>query len=292
MVSKLKISIHHLLSLILIFALLSPASCVRTRGISTPVNDDPLSSSPTRTSISLSPRPSVSLDLVLITPPRPLVALLLMPGGPGLAGISGINISNRRDFVTITAEQFVAQGIAVAVIDAASDQPNGLTPDYRQTAAHLAELNIVITRIKQNTGLPVWVLGISRSTLSAMHAGINTEVSVNGLVLLSSITNIPVETGVTNLTDVGLDKVRVPALIIAHEKDSCQGTPPSGAQQIVNRLKNSPNAVVKLFRGGFTEAKNPCLPASHHTFNGIQDQVAAFIIEFIKTNAELDNHDN
>jgi len=248
------------------------------------------SSHSTRTNISLNIRPKASLDLVLIRPTRPVATLMLMPGGPGKAGISGVNIANRVDFVTLTAEIFVAQQIAIAVIDAPSDQPDGLTPRYRQTKIHGTELAIIIERLGNEIGLPVWVLGISRSTLSAMHAAINIKNGINGLVLLSGITNIPIGSRVTNLTDLSLDQVSIPTLIIAHKKDSCQGTPPHGAIEILRNLKNSPNAVVKFFQGGFENGENPCLPETYHTFNGIQDKVSKLIVEFIKNNTKSNNH--
>ena len=132
------------------------------------------------------------------------------------------------------------------------------------------------------------MLGISRSTLSVTHIAVNTDVGIDGMILLSSVTNIPPEADTTNVVDVGLDRVGVPALVVAHENDGCQGTPPSGAEQIVARLINSPNAVAELFSGGFTEGGNPCTPGSHHTFNGIQDQVVAAIAGFIKANVDTD----
>lgn len=275
-------------TLILALALFSEAGCVLDSREPLAAAADAPSNEMARTGISLTPRPGVSLDMVLLTPREPVVALLLLPGGPGLAEISGIEIGNRRDFVTVTAEAFVAQDIAVAVVDAASDHSDGLSPDYRQTAAHLGELDAVIARVRRATGLPVWMLGISRSTLSVAHVAVNTTVGIDGLVLLSSVTNIPPQAGATNVVDVGLDRVRVPALVVAHKEDGCQGTPPAGAERIVARLINSPNARAELFSCGFTEGGNPCAPGSHHTFNGIQEQLVAVVAEFIKAETDTE----
>lgn len=280
--------VRRLWTFVLTLALLGEAGCLHENREPLAAIVDEAFDGITRTGISINPRPGVSVDMVLLTPRQPVVALLLLPGGPGLAEISGINIGNRRDFVTVTAEAFAARGIAVAVVDAASDHADGLSPNYRQTAAHLNEIDAVITRVKQATGLPVWMLGISRSTLSVAHIAVNTDVGIDGIVLLSSVTNIPPEAQTINVVDVGLDRVGVPALVVAHENDGCQGTPPGGADQIVARLINSPNAVAELFSGGFTEGGNPCTPGSHHTFNGIQNQVVAAIAGFIKANIHTD----
>ena len=286
---QLKKSAHNLTKLALIFLILSQASCMLTSSTQVEKENGSASNHSTRTNISLKIRPKTSLDLVLIRPAQPVATLVLMPGGPGKAGISGINITNRVDFVTLTAEMFVAQQIAIAVIDAPSDQPDGLTPRYRQTKTHEAELAIIIERLGNETGLPIWVLGISRSTLSAMHAAINIENGISGLVLLSSITNIPIGSGAINLTDLSLNQVSIPTLIIAHKKDSCQGTPPHGATEILENLKNSSNVVVKFFQGGFESRQNPCLPGTYHTFSGIQDKVAELIAEFIKNDIKSSN---
>ena len=285
-----KKSAYSLSKLVLIFSILSQVSCTITPNTQVEKENDAASSHPIRTNISLNIRPKASLDLVLIHPTQPIATLVLMPGGPGKVGISGINIANRIDFVTLTAEMFVAQQIAIAVIDTPSDHPDGLTPRYRQTKTHEAELTTIVERLKKETGLPIWVLGISRSTLSAMHAAINIEDDISGLVLLSSITNIPTGSGATNLTNLNLDQVSIPTLVIAHKKDSCQGTPPRGATEILGSLKKSPNAMVKFFQGGFESGYNPCLPGTYHTFNGIQDKVAKLIAEFIKNNIKSDNH--
>jgi hypothetical protein len=47
---------------------------------------------------------------------------------------------------------------------------------------------------------------------------------------------------------------------------------------------NSPKALAKIFTGGGNAGPNPCGPGSHHTFEGIQDDVVKFISKFIKSN--------
>ncbi len=289
---RLKKSTYSLSKLVLTASIFSQVSCIFAPNTQIETENDAASNHPIRTNISLNIRPKASLDLVLIYPTQPIATLVLMPGGPGKVGISGTNIANRIDFVTLTAETFVAQQIAIAIIDTPSDHPDGLTPRYRQTKTHEAELITIVERLEKKTGLPIWVLGISRSTLSAMHAAINIEDGVSGLILLSSITNIPIGSGATNLTDLNLDRVSIPTLIVAHKKDSCQGTPPRGATEILEGLKKSPNAMVKFFKGGSESEQNPCLPGTYHTFNGIQDEVAKLIAEFIKNNIKSNNHNN
>ena len=142
----------------------------------------------------------------------------------------------------------------------------------------------VINHLGQVIGM-TRALSIGEKFVYAIH-----EDDISGLVLLSSITNIPIGSGATNLNDLNLDQVSIPTLVIAHKKDSCQGTPPRGATEILESLKKSPNAMVKFFQGGFESGQNPCLPETYHTFNGIQDKVAKLIAEFIKNNIKSDNH--
>ena len=85
---------------ILVLALSSEAGCVLEGREPLAAAAGATSSELTKTGISINPRPGVSLDMVLLIPRQQLVALVLLPGGPGLAEISGINIGNRRDFVS------------------------------------------------------------------------------------------------------------------------------------------------------------------------------------------------
>ena len=85
--------------------------------------------------------------------------------------------------------------------------------------------------------------------------------------------------------DLGLDKIKVPTLIISHQNDKCDVTPASGALEVKAALTNSAKVKIGYFTGGKGESGEPCSPLSASGFYGIEDEVISVIAEFIKANS-------
>ena len=85
------------------------------------------------------------------------------------------------------------------------------------------------------------------------------------------------------MTDLPLDRIRVPALVVAHEDDECWATPPGGAEWIAESLVNASRVEVKMFSGGDPPRSKPCQARSAHGFLGIEQKVVAAIAAFIKS---------
>ncbi len=83
------------------------------------------------------------------------------------------------------------------------------------------------------------------------------------------------------VTDLPLDRIRVPTLVVAHEDDECWATPPDGAERIAKGLVNAPKVAVKMFSGGDEPRSTPCTALSAHGFLGIEQDVVAAIAAFI-----------
>ena len=103
--------------------------------------------------------------------------------------------------------------------------------------------------------------------------------TLGGLVLASSKT----QGGGRSVIEMDLHEIRVPTLIVHHREDGCKGTPPAGAEMILERLRNSPRAKLKFLDGGYTEGSRPCSPGTPHTFHGIESEAVSTISEFIKS---------
>ena len=245
----------------------------------TPIRADSLKN------ISIETRPGVSVSVLMLTPDNPKAALIMLPGGPGMAKISGTSLGRTRGFITANFENFAAYSLAVAIVDTPSDRPDGLSPRFRQTGSHLKDLEAVIRRVRQETKLPVWLIGISRGSISVLHGALNSKAPIDGFIALSSPTRIPPQSGVVKLTDLDLDRIKVPALAGGHEDDACRGTPPAGARRLARGMINSPKAEEIIFSGGRDQGRNPCGPGSPHTFEGIQDKVGDKVAEFIILNS-------
>lgn len=234
---------------------------------------------------SIKSRPGVTIPALLLSVDKPKAAVVMFSGGPGKANISGTSVNGGRAFVGANFKNLAAYGLSVIVVDVPSDRSNGLSPRYRQTKDHLVDLESIIARVAKETNLPVWLMGISRATISVFHAALNSKQPIAGIIALSSIVRIPAHTGVTRLTDLPLEKIRVPAFTAGHEDDGCRGTPAEGARELARGMVNSPKAEAKIFSGGNDGGRNPCGPGSPHTFTGIQDVVVDKIAEFIIVNS-------
>jgi pimeloyl-ACP methyl ester carboxylesterase len=138
------------------------------------------------------------------------------------------------------------------------------------------------TEIRRRKDIPVWLIGTSRGTESAAFAAIHSKQSPAGIVLTSSMADenakgIPV-------TQMSLEKIVMPVLIVADKDDQCWVTPPSGAEEIKEKLVRAEKVEVKYFEGGSAPQSRLCGALAPHGFFGIEKEVVAYISNFIKQN--------
>lgn len=236
--------------------------------------------------VKLDTRPGVSVEFRYIARDGATAAVVLSEGGGGKIDLRSASSDN--GILSRHRDAFAKHGFAVALMNAPPDQKKfkgGMPPKFRRSKKHVKDVDAVVAWMKQKTGLPVWLVGVSNGTVTASFYAIHGKYDLAGVALISSIT----ESGGTkvhkSIVDLGLGKVRVPVLVLAHEKDSCKHTPPSGAARIVAALSASPNAQSKILGGGRTKGGDPCQPRSYHTFYGIEGEVVDAIAEFIEANA-------
>ena len=127
-------------------------------------------------------RPGVHIKLVQVKAHNPSALVIMLPGGdgqlhPDLPGTSGGFLSR----------SLVAQGLSVAEMGPPSDHERGLSPRFRETPAHLHDLEAVIAHYRKSTRLPIWLWGISRSTLSVLYAAAYASERPDGFIVLSSV---------------------------------------------------------------------------------------------------------
>ena len=139
-----------------------------------------------RKNISIETRPGVSVSVLMLKPDNPKAALIMLPGGPGMAKISGTSLGRTRGFITANFENFAAYSLAVAIVDTPSDRPDGLSPRFRQTGSHLKDLEAVIRRVRQETKLPVWLIGIRGALAKPCSARNSTSHSKLGAAMHSA----------------------------------------------------------------------------------------------------------
>ncbi len=238
--------------------------------------------------VTLETRPGVTQKFILITPQRPVAAVILFAGGKGnldLSSASGRPVLGwgKNNFLVRTRHDFAAHGFAVAVVDAPSDRKErvGMRGGFRNSAKHVKDIDAVVAHLNKTARVPVWLIGTSRGTESAAYVAIHAKENVAGVVLTSSMTED--NSDGRPVTDLPIDRIRVPALIVAHEDDACWVTPPDGAERIAKGLVNAPKVEVKMFSGGDEPRATPCKALTAHGFLGIEQDVVAAIAAFIKS---------
>lgn len=228
-------------------------------------------------------RPGVTQRMIVLAPPQPMAAVVLLAGGHGGLQIfpNGSMKWGDGNFLVRTRQLFAERGLMVAVVDAPSDrQSPPYLGGFRQTPEHAADLKAVIAWLRENAKAPVWLVGTSRGTQSA--AFVATELSgpegPDGVVLTATI-----------LTDakgrpvpaMPLGKIRVPVLVVHHEQDGCTLCAYSEVPALMAKLADAPRSQLLSFKGGQSRG-DPCEAFAFHGFNGLEpevvQQVAAWVL--------------
>ena len=244
--------------------------------------------------ITLQPRPNVKLKVLIIEPEKPKAVLILYAGGLGKLdlsstfGITNIGDKYKKDFSVRTREKFVENGFVVALPDSPSDHPDGIGPWHRTSEVHSKEMQYIVSYLKKRYTLPVWIAGISSSSFTVANAGITLEGQINGVIFASSVVKSnpkwKFEKCPAGVLNMELSSIKIPVLIAAHKEDGCVGTPPDGAELIRKALTSAPKVEVKYYTGGSSPISGACEPLSQHGFLGIEDQVVADMVAFIRAN--------
>jgi hypothetical protein len=232
--------------------------------------------------VDLPTRPGVTQRLLVMRPPAPKAAVVLLPGGHGGLRIhpDGSLTWGEGNFLVRTRNLFAERGLMVVVVDAPSDRQSPPFLDgFRQTAEHGADLRSVIAWVRAATRLPVWLVGTSRGTQSAAYLAtqLGEHEGPDGIVLTSTIVADPHERPVPAMP---LDRIAVPVLVVHHEQDACPYTLFSDAGPMMTRLTNAPRVRLLTFTGGQNRGDR-CDPFAYHGFNGLESDVVTQIAAWI-----------
>lgn len=233
--------------------------------------------------VDIPTRPGVTQRLLVLTPPAPKAAVVLIAGGHGGLQIfpNGSMNWGAGNFLVRTRQAFADQGLMVAVIDAPSDrQSPPYLGGFRQTAEHVADLKAVIAWMREQAKVPVWLVGTSRGTQSAGYAAtaLPGAEGPDGIVLTSTILEDRRSRAVPAMA---LGDIRVPVLVVHHAQDGCPLCPYARLPALMDGLANSPRKALLGIQGGQSTG-DPCEAMAHHGFNGneaeVVPQIAAWIL--------------
>lgn len=173
------------------------------------------------------------------------------------------------NFLVRTRQQYVERGFTTVVIDAPSDkQSYPFLSGNRQTPEHVADVKAVIAWLREQTKIPVWLVGTSRGTQSAGFIATQlptAEGGPDGIVLTASVVRDQRSRAVPEMV---LDSIRIPVLVAHHRDDGSRVCLFADVPPILGRLTATPRKELRVFDGGISVG-NPCEARAYHGFNGI-----------------------
>lgn len=216
--------------------------------------------------------------VLVLTPPHPRAAIVMLPGGSGDVGIeSGGDIRHGNNFVVRGRGLWTARGYAVLIpdtIDRANLRGERSGPQYGQLVVDL--ITYARSSIAPPAVLPVFLLGTSQGSIAAVNGAAHAAAgTLAGVVLTESVSVM----GGSHETvfSASPEQVRVPALIVANTDDHCDVAPPAMAPRIAAAMTNSPNVEVETVSGGSTKSKKACGSLTPHGYYGIEAPVVDLI---------------
>ncbi len=227
-------------------------------------------------------RPGVTQRILVITPEKPKAAVILFAGGDGNIQVQDDgNIARGGNFLVRSREMFAAEGLLTVVMDVPSDkQSHPYLSGNRQTAAHVADVKAVIRWLREQAGMPVWLIGTSRGTQSVAYATTQLpreDGGPDGIVLTATILTDRASRAVP---EMDLERLRVPVLVVHHRNDACRYCLLRDMPRLMDRLTTPPRKELIVVEGGDTTGDS-CGARAYHGFNGIENEVIKRISAWI-----------
>ncbi|MBC8007070.1 MAG: alpha/beta hydrolase [Prolixibacteraceae bacterium] len=205
--------------------------------------------------------------------------VLYSGGGGGYGKIGDDGWPSSKNFLIRSAKLFATHPFNVILVGRASDVSD-LDGMARTGDSHDQDNQAIFRSIKAKSAAPVWLVGTSMGTISATSAAIrNGGPNVAGIVLTSSVTSYRTKGAVPTQE---LDKIKVPVLVVHHERDACKICLPHEAKNIVSGLKNAPIKKTIFVNGGSGESGDPCEALHHHGFIGMEKEVVDLTAAWIQ----------
>ena len=235
--------------------------------------------------VTLQTRPGVSLSFFIASMGnrRPEAAALLLIGGGGNIGLrmeNGQPKFSGGNFLPRSRREFIRNGILPVILDNPTDQQagEGMSDDFRESAAHATDIRAVRAELERRyPGLPAFVVGTSRSTLSAAHLAKSLPSDLKGAVLTSSLFYAGQRHGARPaLAAYKWSDIKIPLLVVHHQEDACGATPYFEAKRLASRYP------LITVQGGKPPESGPCDPFHSHGFYGKEaetvDAIAAWML--------------
>ena len=224
-------------------------------------------------------RDGVATTLFWETAPDAKATVFLFPGGGGGFGKFEDGKATGGNVLVRSAPYFLANGFNVAIFGRPNDMDE-LGWTERTEPKHMTDAAKVLEFVKQKSGLPVWIVGTSRGTVSATAMAINVhDPAIAGLVLTSSVVRFATPGAVPRQD---LKAITLPVLVYHHAKDACKHCQASEAPYIIKGLSNAPVKKLMVVDGGANPTGDECAGQHWHGFIGMEREAINQIADWIK----------
>src|SRR5687767_5431268 len=235
--------------------------------------------------ITLPTRPSVTQSYFLTSIPKNLQAVaVLFPGSGGLIQLRSENGKprfNQGNFLVRSRAEFIKRGVVAAILDAPSDQQGGwgMSDEFRLGDSHFTDMIAVIGELeKRFPGVPLFLVGTSRGTISAAALGAKLGQRAAGVVLTSSMLRQTPKNSKEpgpGLSRFDFTTIKVPLLFVHHVSDQCQSTPYGDTARLSDKYP-----LITVF-GGASPQSGPCEAFSQHGFLGKESDTVEQIVNWM-----------
>jgi hypothetical protein len=235
--------------------------------------------------VALKTRPGVTQSCFLTSTPKNLqAAAVLFPGSGGLLRLRTENGQvkfNQGNFLVRSRAEFVKRGVVAALVDAPSDQQDGwgMSDEFRLGGDHAVDIAAIVGELERRfPGVPLFLVGTSRGTLSAASLGARLGREVSGVVLTATMfrpTRRRAREPGPGLSKFDFAAINKPLLFVHHASDGCEVTPYGDAARLAEKY---PLITVV---GGAEPRSGPCEPFSQHGFLGREAQTVEQIVNWM-----------
>jgi pimeloyl-ACP methyl ester carboxylesterase len=246
----------------------------------------------TPTLVSIQTPRGATQAFILIEVDNPVASVILITGGHGALGLKSASSMKwgSEGFLVRSRDKFADHDFMVAVVDAPSDQQQGMNPIFRMSGAHAGDIGAVAAYLKKQKGIPVWLVGTSMGTFSAARGAIAAK-GIDGLVLTSTITRAMPEWMLAKshpdgVASMALQEITAPTLIVSHRKDACKITPAADAPKLSKRLIKANKVEFALLDGDDAPQSDPCGAKAPHDYFGMEAKAVNAIAKFISDNSK------
>ena len=231
--------------------------------------------------VTLQTRPGATQSYFLARAPQsPQAVAVLLPGGGGnirLRTEDGQIRFGPNNFVVRTRTEYINRGVVAAIVDAPSDQQTGMADEFRLGEQHHTDISAMVEDLKKRfPGIPVFLVGTSRGTISAAALGKRMGKSVDGVVLTSTVF-LPSSgrRSQPGLSGFDFSSIAAPLLFVHHVDDGCGVTPYYAAKRLADRYP------LVSVTGGQPPQSEPCEALSAHGYLGKEDETVEAIVNWM-----------